>query len=261
MSKGLDAVVLLLTLLPDVAVRANCETVQRRGAFLGPFGQGLRQEGQAGYQEQDALTPAGQGLRDLQAGKRLARTAGHDELAPVGNLQPGQRGIQGLPLMKPELFLDLQHRCCLGLVLGPLDLAVLQIVQVDLADGWLLVTQRLLGVGAPVVRRADNDPVSEWLLARGGEETVDVALLQPVVFGVQLALDRVDFTSSLGLGDQVDARVALVQPLLRRPFTIGPDLAVEVAVGRFVAQVAEHQLLEVRAFLALGLGGLAVVIK
>ena len=59
-----------------------------------------------------------------------------------------------------------------------------------------------------------------------------------------------DFAGALGLGHQVNARVALVQPLKRGPFAVGPDLTVEVAVRRFVAQVAEHELFEVRALFA-----------
>jgi hypothetical protein len=70
-----------------------------------------------------------------------------------------------LLLMRAKLFLNLQHRCSVGLVLGPFDLAVLQIVQIDLADWRLLIAQGLLGVGAPVVRRSDDDAVREGLLA------------------------------------------------------------------------------------------------
>ena len=55
----------------------------------------------------------------------------------------------------------------------------------------------------------------------------------------------------LGYRDQINAGIAPVDTLLCRPVGIGPDIAVDVAVGCLVAQVAENQLLEVRAFLAL----------
>ena len=135
------------------------------GAFLGPFGQGLRQQGQAGHQEQNAFAPAGQGFGDLQAGEGFAGAAGHDELAPVGSLQPRRGRVQRLLLVQSQLLLDFQDRGCLGLVFGPVDLAVLQVVQIDLADGWLLIAKGVFGVGAPVVCGADDDAVGEGLLA------------------------------------------------------------------------------------------------
>ena len=54
----------------------------------------------------------------------------------------------------------------LGWYSAPVDLAVFQVVQVDLADRRLLVAQRVLGVLAPVVGGADDDAVGEGLLAR-----------------------------------------------------------------------------------------------
>ncbi|MNF96985.1 hypothetical protein D3C84_797980 [compost metagenome] len=51
---------------------------------------------------------------------------------------------------------------------------------------------------APVVGGGNNDAVRERRLARGGEETVYVLLLDFVVLGVQLALDGVVLAGALG---------------------------------------------------------------
>jgi hypothetical protein len=68
-------------------------------------------------------------------------------------------------LVWSELLLDLQYRRCLWLVFGPVDLAALQIVQIDLTDGWLLIAKCVFSVGAPVVCGADDDAVGKRLLA------------------------------------------------------------------------------------------------
>lgn len=55
-----------------------CRTApERDGAFLGPLGEGLGKQVQAGDEEQDALVLAGDFLGDLEAGEGLAGAAGH----------------------------------------------------------------------------------------------------------------------------------------------------------------------------------------
>jgi len=61
-------------------------------------------------------------------------------------------------------------------------------------------------VFAPMIGGADNDAVSECFLARCGEKAVDVALLQTVVFVVELALDGVIFAGA-GFGDQINTGI------------------------------------------------------
>lgn len=95
-------------------------------------------------------------------------------------------------------------------------------------------------MSAPVVRGTHDDAVDEGLLPGGCEKTVDVALLQTVILGIQLALDRVGFACAVRPCDQVDPGVALVESLRLSPITVGPDVAVEVTVSRLVAQIAEH---------------------
>ncbi len=114
---------------------------------------------------------------------------------------------------------------------------------------------------APQIRGADDDPVREWFFARYRKEAVDVALLQLVVRGVELALDGVVFASSGSLDHQINARVPLVQPLQLCPLGIRPHIAVKVAVGGLIAQVANNQLFKVGAFFALGCGCAAVGVE
>ena len=131
-------------------------------------------------------------------------------------------------------------------------------MQGDLADRRLLVNQRVLRVLGPVIGGADNDPVGKGLATRRSEEAIDVLLLQLVIRVVELALDGVDFTRAGDFGHQVDAIVLGSEALTRRPLRPSPDLAVQILVGGLVAQLSEDQFLEVRAFLALRHGGVAV---
>lgn len=79
--------------------------------------------------------------------------------------------------MLAQLLLGFERRRSFWLVLAPVDLAVFKIVQVDLADWGLLVTQRVFGVLAPMVGGADDDAMGKRFLARGGEEAINVAFL------------------------------------------------------------------------------------
>ncbi len=249
--EGLDGVVVLRAPLPDVAVGADGEVVQTRLALLRPLRQGLGEQGEAGDQEQHPLALAGDLLGDLEAGEGLAGAARHDELAAVGGLEPCDDRLQRVLLVRPKRLLLLQHRCLSRREAGPVDDAVLERRQIDLRHRRVLAQERRLGVIAPEVRRADDDPVSERLLAGGGEEAVDVCLLHAVVRRVQLALDRVELAGE-GLRDEVDPGVALVDPLALGPLGVRQDVPVELAVRRLGLEVADRQLLEVGALLAVG---------
>src|SRR5690606_41937258 len=112
--------------------------------------------------------------------------------AAVRTLPSGRHSLERGPLVRPQGLFGLVNRSLLWLVLRPIDLALFQIMLGDLADRRLLVDEGVFGVLGPVVGGADNDPVCEWLAARGGEEAVDVLLLQLVVRVVELALDGMD---------------------------------------------------------------------
>lgn len=125
-------------------------------------------------------------------------------------------------------------------------------MQVDLVDRKLLALQGVLGVFAPVVGGSDDNAVRERCFAGSGEETINVLLLDAVVLGIQLALDGVVLACPLGARHQVDAGVATVQSLFFGPVAICPYFIVEVAIGRFVAEIGEDQLFEVSTFFAFG---------
>ena len=149
--------------------------------------------------------------------------------------------------MRAQGLLFLQRNDGFGLELRPVDLAGFQIMQGDLADRRLLVNQCVLGIVRPMVGGADDDAMGKGLAAGCSKETVDVALLQAVVGSVELALDGVDLAGASDFGNKVDAVVLGGEAIGRRPFGPRPDLAVQVAVGGFIAQVGEDQLLEVSA--------------
>ncbi|MCY1251405.1 hypothetical protein D9M72_651610 [compost metagenome] len=79
---------------------------------------------------------------------------------------------------------------------------------------------------APVVGGGNDDAVRERSFTRGGEETVDVPLLDLVVLGVQLALDGVVLTCALSARNQINARILTAQALPFGPIDIRPHLIV-----------------------------------
>ena len=144
-----------------------------------------------------------------------------------------------------EHLLRLKDRGGMGLELGPVDLAGLQGLEVDFGDGRVLVDQGVFSVFAPQVGGGYDQPVGEGLLARGGEEAVDVLLLKGVVRGLELALNRVELTGPGCLRDEVDASVLGPQPLDLGPICIGPYIAVEIPIGGLIAEVGQDEILEV----------------
>jgi len=109
--------------------------------------------------------------------------------------------------MRPERILRLEHGRLAGTELRPVNLAVFQIVQVQLENGWLLIAQRVFGVFGPVVGGCDDDSLGKRLLPRCSKEAVDVAFVDPLIRGEALALDGMVFARPSGLGDVINARV------------------------------------------------------
>ena len=106
--EGLDDVLVLVALFPDLDIGADGEGMERDGAFLGPLGEGLGKQVQAGDEEEDALVLAGDFLGDLEAGEGLAGAAGHDELATVGGFEAGGDFALGAGLVRAEFLLGLE---------------------------------------------------------------------------------------------------------------------------------------------------------
>lgn len=123
--EDLRGILISLTFLAYIAVGAYGEAVEQSFAFLCPFGKSLRQQRQTGHQEQHTLALAGLLFGNLQAGEGFAGTAGHDQLASLGIFKTGCYGIQCGLLMITQLLARLERNRMLGLVFGPVDLAVL----------------------------------------------------------------------------------------------------------------------------------------
>src|SRR5689334_21495758 len=98
-------------------------------------------------------------------------------------------------LLLPQGRRSLRRR----LELCPVDLTIVEIIECDLADRDVLAVKRGLSVVGPVVSATDNPTANERLLARRGEEAVDVGLLDSVVRSVELALNGMELSSITGL--------------------------------------------------------------
>ena len=114
--------------------------------------------------------------------------------------------------MLAQRLLGFKNWSLLGLVVGPINLAVFQVAQIDLANGWLLVDQRVFCVGTPVIGGANDQSMGERFFARGREKAVNVSLLKPVVGCIQLALDGMKF-ACVGLCHQIDTGIVSAEAL------------------------------------------------
>lgn len=131
----------------------------------------------------------------------------------------------------------------------------------DLADWGVLISQSIFGMSAPVVRGGDDDAVLESALASSRKEAVNVTFLDPIIFRVEFALDGVELVCARRLRHQIYTGVLAIQALILSPNRIRPHVAVEVAICGLGAEVSEHELFEIRAFLAFGNGGISVRIQ
>ena len=96
---------------------------------------------------------------------------------------------------------------------------------------------------APLVRGADNHPSGELAhLAGGGEEGVDIDLLEVVILVVELALNGSVVPGGPLTGDQVDARIGALAPF--RVVHPKPDIAVKVGIHRVLLQECADEAFE-----------------
>ena len=111
------------------------------GAFLGPLGEGLGKQVQAGDEEKDALVFAGDILGDLEASEGFAGAAGHNELATVCGGEAGGDFAFGAGLVGAEFLFLPQDGGGGGLVFRPVDLGVFEIGEIDLINRWRLLVE------------------------------------------------------------------------------------------------------------------------
>ena len=186
----------LAALFPDLCIGADGEGSERDCALLCPLGEALGKEVQAGDEEEDAFARTGDVFGDLERGEGFPGAAGHDELASVGGLEAEVDVGLGALLVLAEGFLFFKRGGFAGGIFSPGDLAVFEVEEGNLAYWRGLAFQGVLGVFAPIIGGGNDDAVGEWLFPGGGEEAVDVGFLDPVVLGVALALDGVEFVGA-----------------------------------------------------------------
>lgn len=258
MGEGFDGVFDAFALFADFVVGTDGKAMQGNVALLSPFGQGLREQRGAGDEEEDTLVCAYEVFGDLEAGEGFARAASRDELATVGALETREHEFVRGNLMLAQDFPLFEDRRLAGLILRPIDLAVFQILEIDLCDCGLLADECQLGIFRPVARGADNDAVRERLLAGCREEAVDVRLFDPIVFRVELTLNGIKLIGAAGLCYEVDASVSTIETSFLSPIGVEPNLRVKIGIGSFIAEVSANQLLKIGAFFPFGEGSGAV---
>ncbi|KXW57464.1 hypothetical protein FEMY_19990 [Ferrovum myxofaciens] len=207
--------------------------MQWKITFLCPFRQALGQQGQTGHQKQHLFPPSSQNLSNFETGEGLACSTGHNEFAPVGICQSMLNGTQGKLLVIPQHFPRFEGNRGIRLVLGPVNGTVLQIRQVNPADGNQLSLNGIFGVVTPMQTGAENNPVGKDGFTRNRQKTVDVTLLEFVIFGIQFALDGVKLSRPAYFSHQVDSAVLTRSTLAMCPVLIHPGVLVQVPIFGF----------------------------
>ena len=150
---------------------------------------------------------------DLERSECLTTAACHQEFATIGRLESSDHCRNGCLLMLTEALLFFEDRFASDLKPRPIDLTIFQIAAGDF-DYWSSLTlECFVCIVGPVIGGGDDDSVCEGFLARGGEETVNVALRDAVVPPIVLALDGMKITGASNLRDEVDACVLAGYPL------------------------------------------------
>ena len=185
-----------------------------------------------------------------EAGEGLSGSAGHDHLAATGFLETEFHVSQRSDLVRTQLLGRWTHqRVWLGqYIVGPVNGRLSEIIDADAPGLDLLVDQGIGGVPGPLVCGGDDHAAGEWVLARGGEERVDVALLDRVSGVEELALDRAIPVAIEFLSDEVDAGVDL--PVASRPVLPKPDFLELRSPYGIGCEVGQCELLEQEALFA-----------
>ncbi len=198
---------------------------------------------------------ARQFLGDAQAGQRLPRAAGHDELAPVGVGEPRPHRLHRLDLILSQDLRGGARDPARRLELRPIHLAVAQIPKTDPQGRDRLTAQHRPGLGTPRhVGRLDDHPLRERVLGRGGDEAVDVLLADASADVKELALDGGEATVS-SRRDEIDSGVAAILFLAACPIRPELDTAKAFDLNRVGDQPSGDQLLERGALVAFAYGG------
>jgi len=245
----------------SLLVRADSQRSEWHLGGGGPLPQRLGEQADRRDEEQDAAARADDPLCQPQRGERLAGAAGHDQLAAVAGGEPGLDVGDGLDLVWAQLVLRRrgQHVRPGQPKPRPIHGRGLQLGHPDPAHRNLLALDRVLGVRVPPVRRRDDDPLGEPLLARGGQERVDRVLVHRRTRPEELALDRDVAARTLVDRHQVDARVVL--PTATRPLLPQPHVAELIGIHRIGLQICRDEALEPAPLVSLRRRGLAQLLE
>ena len=127
----------------------------------------------------------------------------------------------------------------------PVHISLGEVVESNALDWLHLVDECLLGVLRPVVRRRDDDPGGEVLLAELDEERGDRRLIDVVVLVVELALNGAELASDPLIANEVDATVSeVLSPI---PVAESNDLLKALNEGRLGLHEPADQILEALA--------------
>ena len=122
-----------------------------------------------------------------------------------------------------------------------------------------MLFESVLRVGAPrSIRGVDDVTAREVLLARRGEEGVDVRLLYAVPLLVELALDRAVALFLPELCYELDAHVETIEALNVCPLSVRPSVLKLLGHLRVGLQKLGTEPLEVGVLLAFGFGSLKI---
>ncbi|MBB4268014.1 hypothetical protein GGD89_003667 [Roseospira visakhapatnamensis] len=153
--------------------------------------------------------------------------------------------------MGAKHFLGAQDHLATGGESVPADGAFLKIGKADAQGGDALAPQHGLGVIAPgEVRGVHDHAAPERGLAGCRDEAVDVSLLDAMVWRIELALDRRVAVFVPEFGDQVDAGVAAIPPVDRRPISVGLYLFILFGLNGVVRKEGDGQALEIGTLFA-----------
>lgn len=186
-------------------------------------------------------------------------------------LKPPQHGVDGFYLVIAQGFFGAQHHVLrlLDAELAPVDRAVSQLIEVQGANGNLLILNGFFGVSSPLLRGGDDQTVGKRAflavhmkhLAGVSDERADMLFLEGGARVVELALDR-PVAPALVFGHQIDPGV-VCGPCWRtiRPFAVYPDGIELAGVQGVGAQKLRHHALEQLALLELILGEAAKLLE
>jgi hypothetical protein len=166
-------------------------------------------------------------LGQAQAREGLARAARHDQLPAVVLGEAGSHGVDGGALVRAQL-LAAERRQHLGgarVELGPVERGADEVFEPDDVDRDLLVLDRRLGGRVEAPGRGHQEAGAERVLARLGEEGVDLPLGQGCLGAEELALHRHEVAGVALAGDEVDAVVgagAALGPVAPHPHLLEP---------------------------------------